>query len=253
MTGSSDIAGRTAVVTGASRGIGSAIVEDFLGEGVNVLAVSRTSGKTDAAATPGNLAHVSADLSDRQQLKALPERLESLVREKDWQPISILINNAGIIRRQDAIAYSTEDWDQVLETNLTSPFLLTQALAQAMLERNFGAIVFVASLLSYQGGIRVPAYTASKSGIRGIVAALSNEWAALGVNVNGVAPGYIETDNTQPLRQDPKRNAEIVSRIPAGRWGEPQDVAGAVRFLCSPAARYIHGHVLAVDGGWLAR
>jgi 2-dehydro-3-deoxy-D-gluconate 5-dehydrogenase len=253
MTSSTDISGRTAVITGASRGIGSAVVEEFLRAGANVLAVSRTSGNIAADAPPGGLANFSVDLSNRQQLQALPGQLEDRAREMGWQPVSILINNAGIIHRQDAISYSIEDWDRVLETNLTSPFLLTQALAQGMLERNFGSIVFVASLLSYQGGIRVPAYTASKSGIRGIVAALSNEWAALGVNVNGIAPGYITTDNTRALRQDPKRNAEILTRIPAGRWGEPQDVAGAIRFLCSPAARYIHGHVLAVDGGWLAR
>lgn len=246
-----DISGRTAVVTGASRGIGAALGKGLLDAGVNVIGVSTS--HHDVPKSPGNYLHVVADLSKREEIRDLPGKCELLASERGWSPISLLINNAGIIRRADAIDYPESDWDLVLETDLTGPFLLAQAFAPAMLAHRHGSIIFIASLLSFQGGIRVPAYTAAKSGLRGIVAALANEWAGFGVNVNGIAPGYIATDNTQALREDAARYAEILNRIPAGRWGFPQDLVGAALFLSSPAAAYIHGHILTVDGGWLGR
>ncbi len=168
--------------------------------------------------------------------------------------LDILINNAGIIRRNDSVDFAESDWDEVMDVNLKAVFLLSQAFAKSVFTRDAtGRIVNIASLLSFQGGIRVPSYTASKHGVVGLTKILTNEWAAKGVNVNAVAPGYIATNNTKALREDPKRSAEILSRIPAGRWGDPADIAGAVTFLCSPAAAYVHGAVLNVDGGWLAR
>src|SRR6185503_7672354 len=168
--------------------------------------------------------------------------------------IDILVNNAGIIRRQPATEHSDEDWDSVLEVNLSSVFRLCRAVGRHMIERGGGGkIVNIASMLSFQGGITVPSYAAAKGGISQLTKALANEWAPYGINVNAIAPGYMETDNTQALRNDPNRSRQILDRIPACRWGTPQDVAGAAVFLSSPAANYIHGHVLAVDGGWLAR
>ncbi len=167
--------------------------------------------------------------------------------------IDVLVNNAGIIRRTDAIDFSESDWDAVVDTNLKTLFFLSQAAARSMLERGSGKIINIASLLSFQGGIRVPAYTAGKSGVAGLTKALANEWAASGVQVNAIAPGYIETNNTAALQADEQRNRQISERIPAGRWGRPEDIAGAAVFLASPASDYVTGHVMAVDGGWLAR
>ena len=167
--------------------------------------------------------------------------------------IDVLVNNAGIIRRTDAIDFSESDWDAVVDTNLKTLFFLSQAAARSMLERGSGKIINIASLLSFQGGIRVPAYTAAKSGVAGLTKALANERAASGVQVNAIAPGYIETNNTAALQADEQRNRQISERIPAGRWGRPEDIAGAAVFLASPASDYVTGHVLAVDGGWLAR
>jgi len=246
-----DIAGRTAVVTGSSRGIGKAICEELLQAGVNVIGISRS--QHEVQTHTGNHLQVSADLSRREEVRALPSVCRDLAMKRDWDPISILVNNAGIIRRADAVDYPEIDWDDVVETDLTAPFLLAQAFAPSMISHRQGAIIFVASLLSFQGGIRVPAYTAAKSGLRGVVSALANEWASFGVNVNGIAPGYIATDNTRALREDDVRYHEILNRIPAARWGDPSDLVGAVHFLCSPAAKYVHGHILAVDGGWLGR
>jgi 2-deoxy-D-gluconate 3-dehydrogenase len=164
------------------------------------------------------------------------------------------VNNAGIIRRCDALEFSAQDWDAVLDTNLKSVFFLSQAAARQFVKQGTGGkIINVASMLSFQGGIRVASYTASKSGLLGLTRVLANEWAAKGINVNAIAPGYIATNNTAPLRQDDARSAEILARIPAGRWGEPEDLAGAVVFLASAASNYVHGHALAVDGGWLGR
>ena len=167
--------------------------------------------------------------------------------------VDILVNNAGTIRRHPAAQYPAEDWDAVIRTNLDAVFFLSQAIGRGMLERKQGKIINVASLLSFSGGITVPAYTASKHAVAGLTKALANEWAASGIQVNAVAPGYFSTDNTQALRADPKRSTEILGRIPAGRWGAPEDLAGAVVFLSSSAADYVNGHVLVVDGGWMAR
>jgi 2-deoxy-D-gluconate 3-dehydrogenase len=168
-------------------------------------------------------------------------------------PIDILVNNAGIIRRSPAADYSDAEWDEVIEVNLSSVFRLCRAAGRGMLQRRTGKIINIASLLTFQGGIRVPAYAAAKGGVAQLTKALANEWAGSGVNVNAIAPGYMVTDNTQALRDDPVRNADITARIPAGRWGDPSDLAGAVVFLASSAADYVHGHVLVVDGGWMGR
>ena len=189
----------------------------------------------------------TCDFADRAAVYGLIDEL------RDDPPPDILVNNAGTIRRSPAVEHRDEDWDAVLEVNLTAQFVLTREIGAGMLERGAGKIVFVASLLSFQGGINVPGYAASKGGIGQLTKALANEWAASGINVNAVAPGYIATDNTQALQDDPARSAQILERIPAGRWGEASDIAGAVLFLASGAADYVHGVVLPVDGGWLAR
>jgi 2-deoxy-D-gluconate 3-dehydrogenase len=189
-----------------------------------------------------------ADLSDRAAVSALVDRVHALER-----PVDILVNNAGTIHRAPAVDHSLAAWDELLEVNLSAPFALTQALGAGMVARGAGKVIFTASLLSFQGGINVAAYTASKHAIAGLTKALANEWAPFGVNVNAIAPGYIATDNTQALRDDPARARAILERIPAGRWGTPKDIAGAVVFLASPAADYVNGTVLTVDGGWLGR
>jgi 2-deoxy-D-gluconate 3-dehydrogenase len=191
---------------------------------------------------------VSGDMAD----KAVPKRLVDEVIEK-FGGIDILINNAGMIRRAPAVDFSEEDWTTVLEVNLSSVFRLSQAAGRRMIEQGSGKIINIASLLSFQGGITVPAYTASKSGVAGLTKALANEWARHNVNVNAIAPGYMATNNTEALRADETRNRQILERIPAGRWGNPEDLAGAAVFLSSAASDYLHGHLLVVDGGWLAR
>ena len=187
------------------------------------------------------------DLGDRSALYRLLDELDT------GPPIDVLVNNAGTIRRSPAAEHADADWDTVLEVNLTAQFILTRAIGKQMLERGRGKIVFVASLLSFQGGINVPGYAASKGGVAQLTKAFANEWASRGINVNAVAPGYIGTDNTQALQDDPARSQQILERIPAGRWGAAADIAGAVLFLSSAAADYVHGIVLPVDGGWLAR
>jgi len=248
MTGAFRIDSKRALVTGANTGIGQAIALGLAEAGAHVIAAGRSScaetvGMIEAAGGTGGA--MSLDLSDPPAAAArLPEAGD----------LDILVNNAGIIRRADSVDYSERDWDDVLDVNLKAVFLLCQAFARAALARNAGGrIVNIASLLSFQGGIRVPAYTASKHGVAGLTKVLANEWAARGINVNAVAPGYIATNNTQALREDPARSAEILGRIPAGRWGDPADIAGAVAFLCMPASAYVTGAVLNVDGGWLAR
>jgi 2-deoxy-D-gluconate 3-dehydrogenase len=191
---------------------------------------------------------IRADLSDVTQVHALADRLV-----QQSQPIDILVNNAGSIVRAAAIEHDDEMWMKTMATNLTAPFILTRDIGRLMVERGAGKVIFTASLLSFQGGILVPSYTASKHGVAGLVKAFSNEWASKGVNVNGIAPGYIATDNTEALRGDPQRSQSILDRIPAGRWGEATDIAGAALFLASPASDYVCGTVLPVDGGWLAR
>ena len=191
---------------------------------------------------------VAADLADAAEVaRVLPEAEGKLGR------VDILVNNAGIIRRNDALVFTEEDWDAALNVNLKTPFFLAQAAAKNMVENGGGKIINIASMLSFQGGIRTASYTASKSGIAGLTRLLANEWAARKINVNAIAPGYFETNNTTALRADEQRNKDILGRIPAGRWGKPSDLGGAAVFLSSAASDYVHGTVLAVDGGWLAR
>ncbi|MEP5154830.1 2-dehydro-3-deoxy-D-gluconate 5-dehydrogenase KduD [Planktotalea sp.] len=239
--------GRHALVTGANTGIGQAIAVGLAQAGAKVTCVGRRHCEetlTLIEEIGGTAESKLTDFSD-------PMAGQTLFAEGD---IDILINNAGIIRRDDAVDFTEADWDDVIDVNLKALFFTTQAFAKAILNRDDqGAVVNIASLLSFQGGIRVPSYTASKHGVAGLTKILANEWAAKGINVNAVAPGYIETNNTEALRNDPERNKAILDRIPAGRWGQASDIAGAAVYLCTPAARYVHGAVLNVDGGWLAR
>jgi 2-deoxy-D-gluconate 3-dehydrogenase len=246
-----DLSGRLAVVTGARRGIGRAMAEALAASGADVIGVSaqlEDDSEVGAAVTAlgRTFEPIRCDFADPEAVSALGTTLAA--RAPD-----ILVNNAGTIRRQPAAEHAPELWDEVIQVNLSSQFTLTQALARPMLERGSGKVVFTASLLSFQGGVNVPGYTASKSGIAGLTKALANEWASRGVNVNAIAPGYIATDNTQALQDDPDRSRSILERIPAGRWGRASDLAGATVFLCSPASDYVDGIVLPVDGGWLGR
>jgi 2-deoxy-D-gluconate 3-dehydrogenase len=244
--------GKVALVTGAGAGIGAAIALALARSGADVICHHKGDADRETSerirALGRRSASLPADLSDRAAQDAL---VTSALRE--FGRIDLLVNNAGIIRRAAAVDYSDDDWDQLLEVNLSATFRLARRVGQHMLERRSGRIVNVASLLAFQGGIRVPAYAASKGGVAQLTKALANEWASLGVNVNAIAPGYIVTSNTAELRADPTRSRQILERIPAGRWGEPDDIAGAAVFLCSEASRYVTGHVLVVDGGWMAR
>ncbi|WP_426507370.1 SDR family oxidoreductase [Dactylosporangium sp. McL0621] len=246
-----ELTGRTAVVTGARRGIGLAMAVALAEAGADIIGVS---AQLEDEPEVGRLVTAAGrtfegrrcNFADRDAVVALGEELAE--RAPD-----ILVNNAGTIRRQPAAEHALELWDEVVAVNLSSQFALTQALARPMLARGSGKVLFTASLLSFQGGINVPGYTASKSGVAGLTKALANEWAARGVNVNAIAPGYIATDNTQALQDDPERSRSILERIPAGRWGRGDDLAGATVFLCSSASDYVHGITLPVDGGWLGR
>jgi 2-deoxy-D-gluconate 3-dehydrogenase len=251
MTNIFDLTGKVAIVTGANTGIGQAIALSLASAGADIAAVGRTPAEETVAKVRalGRKAQiVSADLSSIEPVQRVVDEAIAKLGGLD-----ILINNAGIIRRADSVDFSEADWDAVIDTNLKSTFFLAQAAGRHMLAQGSGKIVNIASLLSFQGGIRVPSYTASKSGVAGLTKLLANEWAGKGVNVNAIAPGYIATNNTAALQADETRNRQIQERIPAGRWGEASDIGGAAVFLSSPAANYIHGHVLAVDGGWLAR
>ncbi|MGH1527020.1 SDR family oxidoreductase [Leifsonia sp. L25] len=249
-----DLSGRLAVVTGAKRGIGFAIAEALAAAGADIVGVSATLDPASSAigdrvrSLGRSFEGHRVDFADRSQVIALAAELSGRDRHAD-----ILVNNAGTIRRAPAAEHPLDWFDEVLEVDLTSGFVLSQALGRRMLEAGAGRIVFTASLLSFQGGITVPGYTAAKSGVAGLVRALSNEWAGKGVTVNGIAPGYIATDNTQALQDDPDRSRSILERIPAGRWGEPEDIGGAAVFFASDAARYVSGAILPVDGGWLGR
>lgn len=253
-----DLTGKLAVVTGASRGIGLAIAGAYAEAGADVIGVSASLPTGDSEvrrAVEGRGREFTAfatDFADREAVHGLAEELESLSRSTG-RPIDVLVNNAGTIARAPAVEHSDEMWDRVLQVNLSSQFTLTREIGRGMVARGGGKVIFTASLLSFQGGITVPGYTAAKSGIAGLTKALANEWAAHGVNVNAIAPGYIATDNTSALRADADRERSILARIPAGRWGTPDDIAGAAVFLASSAADYVHGTVLAVDGGWLGR
>lgn len=243
---------RCALVTGASKGLGAAMAVALAEAGADLVLVSRGDQQATAARVRSagrQCRTLACDLSERPQTHALLKELEGFDRYPD-----ILVNNAGTIRRHDLADFPEADWDAVLELNLTSLFLLSQGMARRwMADRTAGRIINIASMLSFQGGIRVPSYTATKTALVGLTRLLANELAPHGIGVNAIAPGYMETDNTAPLRNDPQRNQEILGRIPTGRWGQPDDLAGAVIFLASPAAAYVNGITLPVDGGWLAR
>ncbi|WP_292284938.1 2-dehydro-3-deoxy-D-gluconate 5-dehydrogenase KduD [Marivita sp.] len=246
------LTGTRAFVTGANTGIGQAIALDLARHGSAVVAVGRSSMQETLdgiAAEGGQGVELRADLASPSSAVAAFE--ETLATQG---PVDILVNNAGIIRRNDSIDFTEEDWDAVMDINLKVVFFLSQAFARARLSAGQGgSIVNIASLLSFQGGIRVPSYTASKSGVAGLTQTLSNEWSPKGITVNSVAPGYVETNNTEDLLKDPERRQAILDRIPVGRWARPDDIAGAVTFLASPAARYVTGITMPVDGGWLGR
>jgi 2-deoxy-D-gluconate 3-dehydrogenase len=251
LTNPFDLSGRVAVVTGANTGIGQAIALALAEAGADIACVGRTPAEETVAraqAMGRKAAIITADLSTIEPVaRIVDETLTTLGR------LDILVNNAGIIRRADAVDFTEADWDAVIDTNLKSLFFLCQAAGRHMIAQGRGSIINIASMLTFQGGIRVPSYTAAKSGVGGLTKLLANEWAAKGVNVNAIAPGYIATNNTAALQADETRNKAIIDRIPAGRWGEPSDLGGAAIFLASDAARYVNGHILAVDGGWLAR
>ena len=251
MTNSFDLTGKNAIVTGANTGLGQGICLAFAKAGASIVAVGRSSMEETERLCRDAGARFHAIRADLSSL----EPIERIVAESaDIGRIDILVNNAGIIRRADAISFSEQDWDDVMNVNLKSTFFLSQAVARRMLADELGGkIINIASLLSFQGGIRIPSYTASKSGLAGLTRLLACEWAAKGINVNAIAPGYFVTNNTEALRNDPKRSSEILNRIPAARWGDPSDLGGAAVFLASTAADYVHGVVLPVDGGWLAR
>ena len=256
MAVSFDLSGKAALVTGANTGIGQAIAVALAEAGADVAVAGRSEPVETLrliAAAGRKGVDIRADLSSTEPVqRVIDEAVAGLGR------LDILVNNAGIIRRDDLLQFSEEDWDAVMDTNLKTLFFLSQAAARHMAERDAqgrsrGKIVNIASLLTFQGGIRVPSYAAAKSGVGGVTKAMANELAPKGIQVNAIAPGYIATNNTEALRADETRNRQIMERIPAGRWGDPADIAGAAVFLASPAADYVTGHVLAVDGGWLAR
>lgn len=234
--------GQTALVTGANTGIGQAIAVAMGRAGAHVICAGRSS----CAQTAAQIDSAEAIVLDFADPMAAADAFSD-------RRVDILVNNAGIIRRDDSVDFTEADWDAVMDVNLKAVFFTCQAFARAALPRQAGRIVNIASLLSFQGGIRVPSYTASKHGVAGLTKILANEWAAKGINVNAIAPGYIETNNTEALRADVARNQAILDRIPAGRWGQPDDIAEAAVFLAAPASKYIHGAILNVDGGWLAR
>ncbi|KQM95457.1 2-deoxy-D-gluconate 3-dehydrogenase [Sphingomonas sp. Leaf22] len=246
-----DLSGRVAAVTGANTGIGQAIALALAAAGADVALIGRTPAADTAerARAMGRRAEiVSADLSTIAPVDGVVSQVVDTLGGLD-----ILVNNAGIIRRADSLDFTEADWDAVIDTNLKSVFFLCQSAGRHMVAQGRGKIINIASMLTFQGGVRVPSYTASKSGIGGLTKLLANEWAAKGVNVNAIAPGYIATNNTAALQADETRNRQIVERIPAGRWGAADDLGGAAVFLASSASDYVNGHVLAVDGGWLAR
>jgi len=248
-----DLTGKVALVTGCDKGIGRAMAVALSEAGADIIGASRTMTRGSeverAVRESGRVFHpYSVDLADRDSLYHFISEVK-----KAHPVLDILVNNAGTIQRSPAAEHPDAYWDTVLAVNLDAPFILAREFGSDMISRGRGKVVFTCSMLSYQGGINVPGYTASKSAVAGVVRALANEWSSRGVNVNGIAPGYIATDNTRALRDDPVRSRAILERIPAGRWGTPDDLKGAIIFLCSAAADYVHGTILDVDGGWMAR
>ena len=247
------LTGKNALVTGSQTGLGAGIAIALAQAGANVVVHGKDSSGVDevcaaVSAAGGRTARITGDVSDP---KTCDDLIAFTVRELG--SIDILVNNAGIIRRSPAAEFSTKDWMDVVEVNLNAVFRLSQLAGRPMLQQGSGKIVNIASLLSFQGGVFVPSYAAAKGAVAQLTKALANEWAPKGINVNAIAPGYMATNNTAALRKDADRSRQILERIPAGRWGQPSDLAGAAVFLCSPAGNYVHGHVLVVDGGWLAR
>jgi 2-deoxy-D-gluconate 3-dehydrogenase len=245
-----DLTGKIAIVTGASSGIGRGIAVALAAAGARVAGVARSSQEETARRvkeTGGDYRAITADLANIEPVERIIDETLGWGGRAD-----ILVNNAGIIRRADPLEFSEKDWDDVANVDLKSVFFLSQAFAKRALARGGGKIINVASVLAYTGGIRVPSYTAAKHGVAGLTKLLANEWAAKGINVNAIAPGYVRTEATQALQDDPVRSERLLSRIPAGRWGEPEDIGGAAVFLASRASDYCHGTILVVDGGWLA-
>ena len=248
------LAGKTALVTGAKRGIGKAMAVALAEAGADIIGVSaslETSGsdvERDVTSLGRNFHGYRCDFSDREALKAFISTVK-----QNHPAINILVNNAGTIKRAPLQGHGDEIWDEVIEVNLSAQFILTREIGMGMVARGAGKIIFTASLLTFQGGIMVPGYAASKGGIGQLTKAFANEWAAKGVNVNAIAPGYIATDNTEALRNDPERSKSILERIPAGRWGQAEDFAGPAVFLASDASDYMHGTIMTIDGGWMGR
>ena len=244
------LSGKVAIVTGSNTGLGQGISKAFVEAGAKVLGVSRSaSTETQEMLGADNFQFITADLSS---LEPIDTSIGTAVEK--FGRLDILVNNAGVIKREDSIDFSVENWDLVMNTNCRTLFFLSQAAAKQFIKQNSGGkIISIASMLSYQGGIRVPSYTASKSAVKGITMTMANEWAKHGINVNAIAPGYMATNNTAALRADADRSEAILDRIPAGRWGTPDDLMGAAVFLASSASDYVHGFTMAVDGGWLGR
>ena len=249
-----DLSGKTALVTGAKRGIGRGMAEALAEAGADIIGVSasldpKQSDVGDAVTSYGkSFTGYACDFSDRAAVHSFAKTVK-----QNHPRIDILINNAGTILRTPAAEHPDDMWDEVIEVNLNAQFILTREIGARMIEQGSGKIIFTASLLTFQGGITVPGYAASKGGIGQLTMAFANEWASKGVNVNAIAPGYIDTDNTEALRNDPVRSKSILDRIPAGRWGSPEDFKGPAVFLASEASSYMHGHIMLVDGGWMGR
>ena len=249
-----DLTGKIALVTGCRRGIGRGMAEALASAGADIIGVSASLEKKDSAIEKAvkkagqNFRGYQCNFKQRESLY---EFVAQLAKNNDFP--DILVNNAGTIKREPAAQHPDEWWDEIMEVNLTAQFILSREIGRRMVEKGSGKIIFTASLLTFQGGINVPGYSASKGGIGQLTKALANEWASKGVNVNAIAPGYIATDNTEALRNDTDRNKAILERIPAGRWGKPEDFAGPVVFLASSASDYVHGEILTVDGGWMGR
>ena len=247
-----DLSGKTALVTGANTGLGQAMALALAGAGADIALI----GRTDPTETIEKITKIGVKCVSIKADLAQAEAATNIIAEaiSELGRADILVNNAGIIKRGDALGFTPDAWDSVMNVNLRTLFFLSQALARHLVsKKKSGKIINIASMLTFQGVIRVPSYTASKSGVGGLTKALANEWASHGINVNAIAPGYFKTNNTAALQADPKRNAEILGRIPSGRWGNPSDLGGAVIFLASPASDYVQGITLPVDGGWLAR
>jgi len=252
MNGMFDLTNKVAIVTGCNTGLGQGMALALAQAGADIVGVNRSVPSETAALIEKAGRRFHSVITDMSKINSVSLVIKEAVEA--FGKVDILVNNAGIIRRNDAIDFSEKDWDEVMDVNLKTLFFMSQAFAkQVMKQGSVGNIINIASMLSYQGGIRVPSYTSSKSGVLGLTKSLANEWAQYGINVNAIAPGYMETNNTEALRADENRSNEIIGRIPAGRWGTPNDMAGPIVFLASDASRYVHGYTIAVDGGWLAR